>query len=140
MSRPRYEEVDHPSDICIRVYGDTVSEIFSNAAFAIFDIQYDLAHVSPEVFRVIGVTAPDAEVALVRFLSEILYISETESLVFREFDTRVEDQDGGVNVRCSMKGCRFNPALHRKGILIKAIAYNLRVDMEKKEAIIVLDT
>lgn len=141
MGRPRYEQVEHTADICIRAFGKSMDEIFANAAFALFDQQYDLKHVSAKVSKRIEVSAPDPEIALVRFLSELICVSETGSIVFKEFDVQCKESKTGVKVSCVAKGELLDGSRHGKGILVKAIPYNmLEVDREKGMATIVFDT
>jgi SHS2 domain-containing protein len=141
MGRPRYEQVEHTADTCIRAFGKDLNEIFANAAFALFDQQFDLKHVTAKVSKRIEVSAPDSEVALVRFLSELLYVSETGSMVFKEFDVRCKGSRTGVKVSCVAKGEPLGGSRHGRGILVKAIPYNmLKVDVERGMATIVFDT
>ena len=47
---PTFEKVDHTADLAIRVYGRSMSELYSNAAAAMFSLMTDPAairHWSP---------------------------------------------------------------------------------------------
>jgi SHS2 domain-containing protein len=140
MARRRYEQVEHTSDICIHAFGNDINEIFANAAYALFDQQYDLKEVKITGSRSLEISAPDPEIALVRFLSELLCISESESMVFKEFDVKCIESKDGVKVSCEARGDPLDGSRHGRGVLVKAIPYNmLDIDREKGMATIVFD-
>lgn len=140
MSRRRYEQVEHTSDICIHAFGKDVNEIFANAAYALFDLQYKMRAIQTYVAVPIDVTAPEPEIALVRLLSELLYWSEKEEMVFKEFEVRCEESEGEITVSCIARGEPLDASRHGKGVLVKAISYHmLEIDREKGMATIVFD-
>lgn len=81
-----YEEVDHTADIAIRVWGCDLTELFSNAAYGMADMLADLENVVPTVRETIQLEAADAEILLVDWLSELLFLGERENLVFNRID------------------------------------------------------
>lgn len=84
-----FEEVEHTADIAIRVLGSDMAQLFSNAALGMASQLTDIEQVDPrECEVVVCVEAEDQEMLLVEWLSELLYLGETEGVLFTEFDIR----------------------------------------------------
>ena len=45
---PKYKFFDHTADVLFEAYGKTLSELFTNAALALQEIQVDIKTVSPK--------------------------------------------------------------------------------------------
>lgn len=91
----RYVVVPHTADVAFIAFGDTLEEVFENAAFAMFDITFDLAAGGGRLSRPIVADGDTAEDLLVSWLSELLVESEVHGLAFSRFAIdRLEE--GGV--------------------------------------------
>src|SRR5256885_13017328 len=77
----RYEEIEHTADVGIRAYGSTLNELFANAAEGMFSLIADLDSVKPVGAVEVLLAAEDVETLLLRWLSELLYIHETQHLL-----------------------------------------------------------
>jgi SHS2 domain-containing protein len=86
VMRRKFEEIDHTADIAVRVWGRDLGELFSNAAVALAHMLDEVGDVSPTVKRAIELEAEDVEILLVDWLSELLYLEETQDLVFSKVD------------------------------------------------------
>ncbi len=85
-----YEIIDHTSDCGIKVYGKSLEELFTNAALGMFEIiggkydpskSKDLNHkTSIEIQK----KTSSLEELLVGFLSELLYKSFKEKVIFKK--------------------------------------------------------
>lgn len=82
----RYEQIPHTSDIGIRAYGKDLRELFSNAAFGMFDIIADLEGLKTSVNVDISLEAASYEELLVSWLDELLYNFYTKGIIFSLFD------------------------------------------------------
>jgi SHS2 domain-containing protein len=95
LSKPRYELIDHTADIAIVARGDTLPDLFENAAFGLFDVTFDLADAAGTVERRVAARGDTVEELLVGWLSALLAESEIAGLVFAGFTVdRLEE--GGV--------------------------------------------
>ena len=74
----RYRVFDHTADLGVEVYGETVKELFVNAAFAVFDMLTDLDRVRAIEERNITVEGEGWEDLLVNYLREVLYLFNGE--------------------------------------------------------------
>ena len=97
----RYDQVPHTADLAARIYGKTLTELFENAAFAMFDMMADLEGLIQEEEVEISVEAPDLESLLIFWLNEVLYTAYTKSIFFTEFHV-ISLNDNGLTV--SAKG------------------------------------
>ena len=81
-----WEEVDHTADIALHIWGDSLEDLFATAARGMFSMMA-VADLEGEPVTVsIALTALDADLLLVDWLNELLYLSETWSAVFTEFE------------------------------------------------------
>jgi SHS2 domain-containing protein len=81
----RYRVFDHTADLGIEVYGATVEELFTNAAFAVFDMLTDLDCVQAINKRSITVEGEGWEDLLVNYLREVLYLFNGKGFLLKEF-------------------------------------------------------
>lgn len=120
-TRPPFEVIEHPSDVGIRVYGDDVPELFEHAALGLCSLSTDLEAVTGRAEWPITATAPDRDSLLVAWLSEILWLMETEGLLFCSFAI---DSFTGTAVNATGHGEPADPARHPRGNSIKAVTYH----------------
>ena len=132
----RFEELDHTADVGIRAYGRTLDELFANAAAGMFSLITDLDAVKPVGEHRVQVTSHDLTSLLVDFLSELLFIHETDKVLLSEFDVAVSDSAVDAHVR----GERIDKARHPLHLMVKAVTYHgLSVDPVKGEAQVIFD-
>jgi SHS2 domain-containing protein len=117
----RYTIFDHTADLGMEIYGNTPQELFSHAAFAVFDIMTDLRHVEVTEERQIVVEGDGWEDLLVNYLREILYLFNGERLMLKEYSIKSIDTH---RVEATVRGERFDPARHRIHVEIKAVTYH----------------
>jgi SHS2 domain-containing protein len=81
-----FEEVEHTSDVALRVWGRDLPELFANAARGMAWLLAGPATVVAVTERSIELTAQDAETLLVSWLGELLYLGEEDGIVFVAFE------------------------------------------------------
>jgi len=132
----RYEIAEHTADIMVRCYGKTLEECFENAAYALFDQISDAAAVKRVLTFDVTAEGDDPESLLYAFLSELLFIHDSESVLLSEFRVRFE----GGRVRCEAKGERIDTKRHRMRSGVKAITYHmLSVDANEPSVTVIFD-
>jgi SHS2 domain-containing protein len=132
----RYEEIEHTADVGIRAYGPSLDELFANAAEGMFSLIADLSKVKPVGEIEVRVTADDLPTLLVRWLTELLFVHETQRLLFSSFDATVSE----TSVRGRARGERIDKARHEPGLAIKAVTrHGLSVDRAKGMAQVIFD-
>jgi SHS2 domain-containing protein len=114
-----FEEIPHTADILIRVSARTLAEIFSESATALMTVMYGNPGNGHET-REIAVSADDISLLLVYFLSELLFVSESERLVFSTCTVKLT----GTSLVANLTGERFDPERHGGGTEVKGISYS----------------
>lgn len=80
-----FEYLEHTADVKFRAYGRTPEEMLENAALALFQSMVDLSSVRSERTWVVDLDATDLDQLAYRWLSELIFLFETESSVFSRF-------------------------------------------------------
>jgi len=118
---PKYVLIDHTADIGIEAFGATLPELFSNAAFAMFDIIADLEKVENRVECHLEITGVDREQLLVNWLGELLYLHDVKNYLFKNFlITNLTD----TRLSASVQGEMFVENKHIINTEIKAVTYH----------------
>jgi SHS2 domain-containing protein len=121
LTRP-FKIIDHTADIGIEVYGRTLKELFSTAAVALFSLISDPEQVRTTETRTVSVSAPDRESLLIRWLNELIYLWDTEHLLFSRFKiARLTSKY--LDAECS--GERLDPSRHDVHRDVKAATYHM---------------
>ena len=132
----RYETLEHAADVMVRCTGGNLEECFGNAAYAMYDQIVDAGTVGHSVEKGIRVSGDDDEERLYAFLSELLFITDCDSLVFSSFDVSFDGKD----VVCKALGEPLDPKRHRARAEIKAVTYHmLSVDRETPSVTVIFD-
>jgi len=113
----------------VRVFGQTCEEVFANAAYALFDLLTDLSHVRENLSYDLRVEAADREELLVRWLSELLSLSESRGYLFKKFSL---SHLGRTSLRAVARGEAFDPSRHKLKMEIKAVTYH-QVELKEKD-------
>ncbi|MDI6858035.1 MAG: archease [Dehalococcoidia bacterium] len=125
---PPFEVFDHTADVGIVARGDTLAEAFANAARGMFSLMVDLERVAEREERCIDVQADDPEGLVVHWLSELLFISEVDGLVFRRFDV---DALSDTRLAARAFGEPLDIGRHNPQLMIKAVTrHQLQVGRE----------
>jgi len=78
------------ADCAMEVEGATLDDLFATAARAVAEVMVDPATVRASVERTVTLTAPSLDLLLHDWLSELLFLKDSERLVFPTVRTRVE--------------------------------------------------
>jgi SHS2 domain-containing protein len=131
MARPSkpYRLITHTADLGIEVRGKDLPDLFVQAGWAFFDIMMEARRIDLKQERTINVTAPDREALLVAWLGELLYLFETQHLVFGKFLIQSMTPQ---SLRALGSGELFDLKKHHLKSTIKAVTYHqLRIWEEK---------
>lgn len=128
MGAMRYEFIEHTADIAIKAYGKSVEESFGNAAKGMFDVITDVSKVEPKGEYQVRVKSDDLENLLVDWLSELLFLHETQDVLFSEFDVKIEN----LSLVATAKGEAINREKHELKSDVKAVTYHM-LEVNEKE-------
>ncbi len=123
-----YETIDHTADIGVRVGAPNLRDLFVSCASALADISVDiLKNQIPSIDVPIFIEAPCLEELLVKWLQEILFVSETRRLVLSSFWIDEIDERHLIG---SAKGAKYDTVRHRQKLLVKGVTYH-NIDVSK---------
>jgi SHS2 domain-containing protein len=114
-----FEELSHTADIKIRAHEPTLDQLFNEACRALMQVMYG-TDIKGGTLRKIELDSPDRESLLLDFLSELLFITDTENFVI----ARANVQITGNHLHATLDGEPFDPKRHREGTEIKGISYS----------------
>ena len=78
------------ADIAFEIYGKNLNELFENAALAIFEESADLSKVENKEKKSIKLKADNVEDLLYDFISEILFLKDKDSFLFKTSNVNIE--------------------------------------------------
>jgi len=117
-----FEIIDHTADVGIIAYGTDIRQAFANAARAMFSLITELDEVEEIIYRDIELTAPDQESLIVEWLNELIYLFDTENIIFKRFDiTRLNS----TQLKARSYGEKVNSSKHKLKTGIKAATYHM---------------
>ena len=121
--------VDHTADLAIEATGGSRDEALGEAALglsAVLTGRDDVHHIGkPEREVRFVLEAPDADALAVAFLSELLWLHESEDLLWLGGGVRVEaGASGTLRVTANGNALRHDPARHGRGVEVKAVTYH----------------
>lgn len=114
-----FEEISHTADVKIHATAPTLETLFSETFKALMRVMYGTTS-QGEIPREIHIESSSIESLLIDFLSEVLFVSEVESLVFSEASVRIN----GLSLIAEIKGEPFDPSRHSGGSEVKGISYS----------------
>ena len=121
-----FEIIDHTADVGIVAYGADMSQAFANAARALFSLITELDDVTEVLHRDVELTAPDEEGLLVEWLNELIYLFDTENVIFKRFDITKLNH---TQLKARSYGEKVDKSKHQLKTGVKAATYHmLKVD------------
>jgi SHS2 domain-containing protein len=148
---PSHRPLEHTADVGIEVEAPSREALFAEAAVALCDTVTESRTVRPALERELAVEAADDELLLVDFLNEVVFLFETEGLVFGECAVELRAGAAGgeaeragdtVALRAVLRGERYDRERHPLRAVVKAVTYHgLRVwrDGERWRALVLFD-
>lgn len=120
---------DHTADLAIEASGASRGECLAEAGLGLTAVltgkphPHLLGRAEREVRFV--VEAPDQDALAVAFLAELLWLHESEDLLWLGGGVTVEERSGGVlRATAAGNGLRHEPNRHGRGVEVKAVTYH----------------
>ncbi len=130
--------VDHTADLAIEATGKTRAEALQEAALGLSSVLCGRtdprSKAQPDREIHFALEVPDAPSLVVAFLSELLWLHESEDLLWLGGGVTVTATPKGMlKVEATGNGVHHDPTLHGRGIEVKAVTYHdLRFEQDKK--------
>lgn len=83
----KYEFIEHPADIAVKAYGSSRQEVFINSALGMMEFLFgkEILTQKPEKEEKIRIKSPDIDSLLIDWLSELLYLTNTNYRAYTNF-------------------------------------------------------
>jgi SHS2 domain-containing protein len=123
-----YELIDHTADLGISVRAHCLPKLFACAANALFDLTCDLGSVTPCRSIHLQLENPELECLMVAWLNELIYLHETQKLLFKSFDLKIT---GNYQLSAQADGENLDPKRHTIYRSVKAATYHQLVILQE---------
>ncbi|MBD3230106.1 MAG: archease [Candidatus Lokiarchaeota archaeon] len=130
-----YKFLDHKSDLYIRACGKDLNQAFEQSGLAVCDAMVEIEKVEPKVDREVSVESEDIFSLLYDYLEELLFLFDTEFLLFSEIEIKINEIESGFRLDAKLYGEEFDEEKHSQRIGIKSPTYSLMEKIEKDELI-----
>lgn len=118
---PPFEVIEHTADVGIIAHGQSLEELFANAARGMLHFLIDPAAVRPVERRAIAAEAGDREGLLVNWLNDLLLLLNADGFVPADFEVR---DLSDTRLRADVRGEPVDPGRHRFHLDVKAATYH----------------
>lgn len=116
-----YEVFEHTADLGLRVSAPDLAGLFAESGRGLASMMVaNLEAVLPLQERTLTIPGADPDYLLFDWLTELLYIFDTERLLLVDFDLRIDEN--GVTAAC--RGEPLDPSRHLLDHEVKAITYH----------------
>jgi SHS2 domain-containing protein len=116
-----FEVIDHTADVGVIAYGADLDQAFANAARALFSLMAEPDDIAEALHRDLELAASDQEELLVTWLNELIYLFDTEHVLFNRFEVTVF----GNRLKARVYGEKVDSSRHRLKTGVKAATYHL---------------
>ncbi|MBA7659143.1 Protein archease [subsurface metagenome] len=117
-----FDIVDHTADVVIVAYGASLNQAFANAARGLFSLITELDDIEEAQHWDIEVAAPDQESLLVEWLNQLIYLFDTENIIFNRFDIT---QLNRTQLKARTYGEKVDSSRHKLKTGVKAATYHM---------------
>ncbi len=117
-----YRILEHTADAGIAAHGATLAEAFAHAAQGMYALMVDPATIRDAEVRDVTASASDREKLLVAWLLELLFLTDTEGLLFRRFSVQI-DNESVLHARAF--GEPLDHDRHTQRVAVKAVTYHM---------------
>ncbi len=105
-------------------YGENLNLLFKNAALALTEVMVDTSSIAKKVIWKIKLTSDNLEELLLRFLEEIIYLKDSQGLVFKTFNIHVINTRP-VRLSGELGGEKIDSGKHKLRTDIKAVTHHM---------------
>lgn len=134
-----FELIPHTADIGFRVWGETLPDLFANAAYALTSQIIEIPKIAPDKTTFVRLNAETREELLVKWLEELLFLFETDNFLGLEF--RVTQCDG-ASLSATVHGFEWDFSKCLLKTQVKAVTFHgLQIKREENRFVaeVILD-
>lgn len=112
----------HTSEVSFTAFGQTLEEAFEHCGVALFDIMAEITDVETTETTSFTCEANDRESLLYDFLDQLIYLRDTEYLIYMAFDVTIKQEDDAVTLEAQAHGCPMDEITTT--LDVKAVTYS----------------
>ena len=117
----KYEIIDISGDVGLKIFGETISDLFSNAAEGFYSLITDVSAVEIKKNILVAANGDTQESLLIAFLNELIFFFDTDGFVGKEIAiNKISER----SVEAEVSGEAFEIGRHESGLLVKAATYH----------------
>ncbi|HLZ55704.1 MAG TPA: archease [Ktedonosporobacter sp.] len=116
-----YEVFEHTADIGLHAYGSTLAEVFIHAAQGMGSLMVAPEQLRAVTSREITVEGRDTVALLIAWLNELIFLFDTEHLLFRDFEIDIISE---TRVSGRASGEPYDEQRHELSSAIKAVTWH----------------
>jgi protein archease len=117
----RYRITPHHSELAVKVFGSSQTELFANSAWALFDVITETEKIELKERLPLEVEGTDRDDLLVNWVRELLYFYQGSGYLLRDFRML---ELGDKVLKAEVSGEKIDPDRHEIKREIVAIAYD----------------
>ena len=121
MSSRPYEVFEHTADVGLHAYGQTLPELFANAAAGMESLLVAPAQIEMKVSREVHAEGHDLVSLLVSWLNELIFLFDTEYLLLSQFEM-IDFTETRLQARVA--GEAYDSERHDLSSAIKAVTWH----------------
>ena len=121
MEQRAYEVFDHTADVGIHAFGRTLPELFIHAAQGMESLVVAPEQIRESVSREIAVEGHDIVSLLIAWLNELIFLFDTEYLLFRTFEINAFTE---TSLKGRASGEPYDAQRHELSSAIKAVTWH----------------
>jgi protein archease len=123
----KYRITTHQSELAVRITGNSQADLFTNSAYALFDVMTDIVAIETKETLSLEVEGSDRDDLMVNWMRELLYLYQASGYLLKEFKI-IEVKD--TLVKAQVSGEKVDPDRHEIKQEITTVAFH-KSRMEK---------
>lgn len=125
QNNKKFEFFEVTADTGYWAYGNTIEESFENAGLAMFEVMTNTQNVKPVIKKEITIISEDEVSLLYDWLSELLFLHDTEFIFFSEFKVEITRENDDYKLYGEVLGEKINYNKHNQANEVKAVTFHL---------------
>lgn len=120
MMMKKYEQFDISGDVGLRIWGENLEDLFTNAAVSMSGLITDTTRIKEREKRECQLDGDSYERLLVLWLNELIFLFDTYGFVGTSFSVNLE----GKTLNAMISGGTIDPDVNESRLLLKAATYH----------------
>lgn len=112
------------ADVAFEASGNSLEELFESCALATMQVMADLKTVDRDIKKEIKIKSDSIEQLLRKFLDELIFIKDSELLLFSKFDADIK-KNSSYELRVTALGEKLDMKKHKLGVDVKATTMHM---------------